>query len=110
MRPDVQRILTKLAKEKVELSMRDDVIKYEKRGQDLRRQALKSLNNTIEIYEAAKQNQGIALDSSQKALASSKELGADEFIKFFEKSINFNKGTIKTIDKAINNLKSSRIA
>ena len=96
--------------ERVELALVDDVVKWEQRGQQTRSQALKALNDVIQIYESAKQSHGVALDASEKALSQAKELGADEFIKKMQKSVDFNKGTIKIIEKAITNLKASRVA
>jgi L-lactate utilization protein LutB len=96
--------------EKVELALIDDVLKWEKRAESTRSQALKSLNDVIQTYEAAKQSHGVALDAAEKALNQAKELGADEFIKKMQKSVDYNKGTIKIIEKAISNLRTSRIA
>ena len=98
------------SKEKVELALIDDVLKWEKRAESTRSQALKSLNDVIQTYEAAKQSHGVALDAAEKALNQAKELGADEFIKKMQKSVDYNKGTIKIIEKAISNLRTSRIA
>ena len=99
-----------LSAEKVELSLKDDVIKLEKRGQDFRSQALKVLNDAIQIYESAKQSHGVALDAAEKGLVQAKELGADDFIKYMQRSVDFNNGTINILDKTINKLKASRTA
>jgi hypothetical protein len=106
-----QKIATKLNKiEKVELSLKDDIIKFEKRASDTRSMALKSLNKVIEQYESAKHTHGIALDAAEKGLVQAKELGASNFIKYMQNSVDFNKGTIKILNKTINNLKTARTA
>jgi hypothetical protein len=53
------------------------------------------------MYESSKHIHGVALDAAEKGLAQSKELGASEFIKYMQKSVDFNNGTIKIIEKAI---------
>ena len=95
--------------EKVELSVKDDIIKLEKRAENFRGEALKQLKGAISSYEAAEYTHSIAMDSSEKGLSQAKELGADQLIKYFQKSIDFNKGTISIIKKAINALKSNRV-
>ena len=103
-------VFAKLSTQKVELSVKDDIIKLEKRAEGFRGEALKQLQGAISSYEAAEQSHGTAMDVSEKGLAQAKELGADQLIKYLQKSVDFNKGTISTIKKAINALKSNRVA
>ena len=104
------KITSILKGERVELTLREDVIKLESRAESLRNQARKSLEDAIKMYESSKQIHGVALDAAEKGLAQAKELGASEFIKYMQKSVDFNNGTIKIIEKAIINLKNNRIA
>ena len=106
----LSKITSILKGERVELTLREDVIKLESRAESLRNQARKSLEDAIKMYESSKQIHGVALDAAEKGLAQAKELGASEFIKYMQKSVDFNNGTIKIIEKAIINLKNNRIA
>ena len=106
----LSKITSILKGEKVELALREDVIKLESRAASLRNQARKSLEDAIQMYESSKQIHGVALDAAEKGLAQAKELGASEFIKYMQKSVDFNNGTIKIIEKAIINLRNNRIA
>ena len=106
----LSKITSILKGERVELTLREDVIKLESRAESLRNQARKSLEDAIKMYESSKQIHGVALDAAEKGLAQAKELGASEFIKYMQKSVDFNNGTIKIIEKAIINLRNNRIA
>lgn len=96
--------------ERVELSLRDDIIKLEGRAESFRKQALKSLGDAIQGYEAAIQSHGVALDVAERGLSQAEELGADEIVKYMRKSIDFNKGTIRILEKAVSDLKNNRVA
>ena len=103
-------VFAKLSKvEKVELSIKDDVIKLEKRAEGFRSEALKQLQGAITSYEAAAQSHGTAMDIAERGLAQAKELGADELVKYLQKSVDFNKGTISTIERAVSDLKANRV-
>lgn len=99
-----------LSAEKVELSLKDDIIKLEGRAESFRSQALKSLGDAIQGYESAIHSHGVALDASERGLSQAEELGADEIVKYMRKSIDFNKGTIKILEKAVSNLKNNRVS
>ena len=103
-------VFAKLSKmEKVELSIKDDVIKLEKRAEGFRSEALKQLQGAITSYEAATQSHGTAMDIAERGLAQAKELGADELVKYLQKSVDFNKATISTIERAVSDLKANRV-
>jgi len=102
-------VFAKLSTEKVELSIKDDVIKLEKRAEGFRSEALKQLQGAITSYEAAAQSHGTAMDIAERGLNQAKELGADELIKYLQKSVDFNKGTISIIERAVNDLKANRV-
>ena len=102
-------VFAKLSTEKVELSIKDDVIKLEKRAEGFRSEALKQLQGAITSYEAAAQSHGTAMDIAERGLSQAKELGADELVKYLQKSVDFNKGTISTIERAVNDLKANRV-
>lgn len=95
--------------QKVDLSIKDDVIKLEKRAEGFRSEALKQLQGAITSYEAAAQSHGTAMDIAERGLAQAKELGADELVKYLQKSVDFNKGTISIIERAVNDLKANRV-
>ena len=107
----VQKVWAELSTkpQKVDLSIKDDVIKLEKRAEGFRSEALKQLQGAITSYEAAAQSHGTAMDIAERGLAQAKELGADELIKYLQKSVDFNKGTISIIERAVNDLKANRV-
>ena len=109
-RISLNKVMAKLAEEqRVDLSLKEDVIKLEKRAEGFRSAALKQLEGAIESYEAAAQTHGVALDAAEKGLAAAKEVGFDEGIKMFSKSVSFNEGTIKAINKIVSTLRSNRL-
>ena len=91
---------------KVELGYFDDMIKYEKKGDDANSLAKKEIRKYKDTFESAIHNYGIALDVGEKALKMAKDLGADDLIKLYTKTINRLQGGIKENKRYIDKIKS----
>ena len=96
---------TELSAKKIELGMHEDMLKRQKRGDDLLsdvKQRIKALETSL---KAVKHNYQVSEGIIEDAMVMAKELGATELINLYKKRETSVKGGIKEADRFISKLK-----
>lgn len=101
-----KRVFKKLAEvEKVELGMHDDMLKWEKRGDDLLSDVKDRLKKIETSLKAVRHNYEVSEGIIEESMQMAKELGADNLINLYKKRETSVKGSIKEVNKLISKIK-----
>jgi len=94
------KVMTKLASERVELSVIDDISKYNKRANTMKNEAFDLLEKTQIAFKQVIQNYGLVVDVAEKGEKLAKELGIDS--KEISNKLNAAKENISKFKKYTN--------
>ena len=97
---------TELAAEKIDLGMHDDMLKWEKRGDDLFEDVRGRINKIYTSIDAVIHNYKVAEGILEEAMGMAKELGAKDLISLYSKRENSIKGGLKSAEKMKAKLKA----
>lgn len=92
------------SKERVELGLHDDMLKYEKRAEDLMADVKSRIDKVKTSLKEVKRNYEIADGVLQDAMRMAKELGASDLIALYNKRESSIKGGISEADRMISKL------
>ena len=97
---------TELKSHEVELGLHDDMLKWEKRGDDSLSLAKKNINDVITTLQSVKHDYKVAEGILDEAMKMAKELGATNLINIYSKRESSIKGGLKEVSKMTSKLKS----
>jgi len=99
-----QNILHKFSTQKVELGLHDDMLKYEKRAEDLMSDVKKRLDAVKTSLREVVRNYEIAKGVKDDAMKMAKELGADNLISLYNKREASIEGGIREAQNIISKI------
>ena len=94
-----------LSSQEVGLGLHDDMLKWEKRGDDLLSDVKDRINKIEVSLKAVKHNYSVSENIVKEALEMAKELGASDLIALYKKRESSVKTGIKSVDKLLSKLK-----
>ena len=101
----INEYLAKQEPHKIALGLHDDMLKWEKRGDDLLSDVKERIKKLETSLKAVKHNYEVSEGIIEEAMKMAKELGATELINLYKKRELSVKGGIKEVNRFITKLK-----